>query len=71
MGPTSTPWRKRGGTKKHITCFLAEDSTPLMGLVEMQWRARAYYANLFSLDPDDACEVPWDGLLTVSMGDQD
>ncbi|CAM2098167.1 unnamed protein product [Caretta caretta] len=27
---------KRGGAKKHVTCLLEEDSTPLMDLVEMR-----------------------------------
>lgn len=69
--PLLHPGEKEVGGKKHITCFLAEDGTPLMDLGEMQQRARAYYVSLFSLDLADACEVLWDGLLTVSMGDQD
>ncbi|CAM2106406.1 unnamed protein product [Caretta caretta] len=34
--------------KKHVTCLLAEDGTPLTEPVEMCRRARAFYANLFS-----------------------
>ncbi|CAM2117024.1 unnamed protein product [Caretta caretta] len=36
-------------------------------------RARTFYAHLFSPDPTDptTCRVLWDGLLTVSAGDQD
>ncbi|CAM2118798.1 unnamed protein product [Caretta caretta] len=39
----------------------------------MRGRARAFYASLFSPDPTnpDACRVLWDGLPTVSVGDQD
>ncbi|CAM2118283.1 unnamed protein product [Caretta caretta] len=32
---SSTPWRKRGGAKKHITCILAEDGTPLTDPAEI------------------------------------
>ncbi|CAM2113673.1 unnamed protein product [Caretta caretta] len=62
-----------GGGKKHITCLLAEDGTPLTDPVEMCRRARTFYAGLFSLDPTDpnACIVLWDGLPTVSTGDRD
>ncbi|CAM2105797.1 unnamed protein product [Caretta caretta] len=36
---------KMNGAKKQVTCLLAEDSTPLMELVEMCRRARAFYAS--------------------------
>lgn len=36
--------------KKHLTCLLEEDNTPLMDPVEMHGRARTFYASLFSLD---------------------
>ncbi|CAM4661555.1 unnamed protein product [Lepidochelys kempii] len=64
---------KKRGAKKHITCLLAEDGTPLMDAVEMCGRARAFYAGLFSPDPTDpnACRVLWDELPTVSAGDRD
>ncbi|CAM2112213.1 unnamed protein product [Caretta caretta] len=64
---------KKRGAKKHITCLLAEDGTPLTDPVEMCGRARAFYADLFSPGPTDpaACRVLWDGLPTVSAGDRD
>uniref|UniRef100_A0A452HFR9 Reverse transcriptase domain-containing protein n=1 Tax=Gopherus agassizii TaxID=38772 RepID=A0A452HFR9_9SAUR len=64
---------KRRGAKKHVTCLLAEDGTPLTDPAEMCQRARAFYATLFSPDPTDpnACRVLWDGLPTVSTGDRD
>ncbi|CAM5134109.1 unnamed protein product [Eretmochelys imbricata] len=64
---------KKRGAKKHITCLLAEDGTPLTDPVEMCGRARAFYAGLFSPGPTDpnACRVLWDGLPTVSAGDRD
>ncbi|CAM2104296.1 unnamed protein product [Caretta caretta] len=64
---------KRRGAKKHATCLLAEDGTPLTHLVKMSGRARAFYASLFSPDPTDpnACRVLWEELSTVSAGDQD
>ncbi|CAM2098789.1 unnamed protein product [Caretta caretta] len=64
---------KKRGAKKHITCLLAEDGTPLTDPVEMCGRARAFHAGLFSPDPTDpnACRVLWDELPTVSAGDQD
>ncbi|CAM2103767.1 unnamed protein product [Caretta caretta] len=64
---------KRRGAKKHVTCLLAEDGTPLMDLVEMCGRARAFYASLFSLDPNNpnACRVLWEELPMVSTGDRD
>ncbi|CAM2117466.1 unnamed protein product [Caretta caretta] len=64
---------KRSGAKKHITCLLAEDSTPLTDPAEMCGRARAFYAGLFSLDltNPNACRVLWDELPTVSTGDRD
>ncbi|CAM2096635.1 unnamed protein product [Caretta caretta] len=33
---------KMKGAKKHVTCLLAEDGTPLMEQVEMCGRARAF-----------------------------
>ncbi|CAM2098366.1 unnamed protein product [Caretta caretta] len=64
---------KRRGAKKHITCLLAEDGTPLIDPVEMYGRVRAFHASLFSPDPTDpnACRVLWNELPMVSMGDQD
>ncbi|CAM2117703.1 unnamed protein product [Caretta caretta] len=64
---------KRRGAKKHVTCLLAEDDTPLMDPVEICRRARAFYASLFSPDPTDpnACRVLWEELPTVSEGDRD
>ncbi|CAM4553184.1 unnamed protein product [Caretta caretta] len=63
---------KTRGAKKHITCLLAEDGTPLMDLVEMCGRARDFYTSLFSPDPTDpgACRVLWEELPTVSVGDR-
>ncbi|CAM2098498.1 unnamed protein product [Caretta caretta] len=50
---------KTRGAKKHVTCLLAEDGTPLTEPAEMCGRARAFYASLFSPDPTDpnACRV--------------
>ncbi|CAM2096555.1 unnamed protein product [Caretta caretta] len=64
---------KKRGAKKHVTCLLAEDGTPLTDPVEMCGRARAFYAGLFSSDPTDpnACRVLWDELPRVSAGDRD
>ncbi|CAM2098380.1 unnamed protein product [Caretta caretta] len=64
---------KKRGAKKHITCLLAEDCTPLTDPVEMYGRARAFYAGLFSPDPTDpnACRVLWDELPMVSAGNRD
>ncbi|CAM2116257.1 unnamed protein product [Caretta caretta] len=64
---------KRRRAKKHVTCLLAEDRTPLTNPVEMCRRVRAFYASLFSPDPTDpnACRVLWEELPTVSAGDQD
>ncbi|CAM2105385.1 unnamed protein product [Caretta caretta] len=64
---------KKKGAKKHITCLLAEDSTPLTDLAEMCGRARAFYAGLFSLDPTDpnACRVLWDERPMVSAVNRD
>ncbi|CAM2104295.1 unnamed protein product [Caretta caretta] len=64
---------KRRGAKKHATCLLAEDGTPLTELVEMCGRARAFYASLFSPDLTDpgACRVLWEELPMVSARDQD
>ncbi|CAM2095310.1 unnamed protein product [Caretta caretta] len=59
--------------KKHVTCLLAEDGTPLTEPVEMCRRARAFYASLFSPDPTDpgACRVLWEELPMVSASDRD
>ncbi|CAM2114731.1 unnamed protein product [Caretta caretta] len=64
---------KKRGAKKHVTCLLAEDGTPLTDPVEMCGRARAFYAGLFCPDLTDpnACRVLWDELPTVSVGDRD
>ncbi|CAM4605007.1 unnamed protein product [Caretta caretta] len=64
---------KTRGAKKHVTCLLAEDGTPLTDPEEMCGRARDFYANLFSPDPTDpgACGVLWEELPTVSVGDRD
>ncbi|CAM2098500.1 unnamed protein product [Caretta caretta] len=64
---------KTRGAKKHVTCLLEEDGTPLMEPAEMCRRARAFYASLFSLDPTDpsACRVLWEELPTVSASDRD
>ncbi|CAM2103346.1 unnamed protein product [Caretta caretta] len=64
---------KKRGAKKHVTCLLTEDCTPLTDLEEMRGRARAFYMGLFSPDPTDpeACRVLWDGLPMVSVGDRD
>ncbi|CAM2111943.1 unnamed protein product [Caretta caretta] len=63
---------KTRGAKKHVTCLLAENDTPLMELAEMCGRARAFYASLFSPDPTDpgACRVLWEKLPTGSGSDQ-
>ncbi|CAM2105589.1 unnamed protein product [Caretta caretta] len=67
------PLEKKRGAKKHVTCLLVEDGTPLTDLVKMCGRARAFYAGLFSLDPTDptACRVLWDELPMVSTGNRD
>ncbi|CAM4533382.1 unnamed protein product [Lepidochelys olivacea] len=64
---------KTRGAKKHVTCLLAEDGTPLTELVEMCGRAQAFYASLFSPDPTDpsACRVLWEELPMVSASDRD
>ncbi|CAM2095968.1 unnamed protein product [Caretta caretta] len=64
---------KMRGAKKHITCLLTEDGTPLEEPVEMCGRAQAFYASLFSPDPTDpgACRVLWEELPTVSASDRD
>ncbi|CAM2096758.1 unnamed protein product [Caretta caretta] len=64
---------KTRGAKKHVTCLLAEDGTPITEPVEMCGRARAFYASLFSPDPTDpgACGVLWEELPTVSASDRD
>ncbi|CAM2105898.1 unnamed protein product [Caretta caretta] len=64
---------KTRGTKKHVTCLLAEDGTPLTDPEEMCGRARDFYTSLFSPDPTDpgACRVLWEELPTVSVGDRD
>ncbi|CAM2096196.1 unnamed protein product [Caretta caretta] len=64
---------KTRGAKKHFTCLLAEDGTPLTEPVEICGRARAFYASLFSPDLTDpgACRVLWEELPTVSASDRD
>ncbi|CAM2105899.1 unnamed protein product [Caretta caretta] len=64
---------KTRGAKKHVTCLLAEDGTPLTEPVEMCGRARAFYASLFSPDPTDpgSCRVLWEELPMVSASDRD
>ncbi|CAM2117657.1 unnamed protein product [Caretta caretta] len=64
---------KTRGAKKHVTCLLAEDGTPLTDLEEMCGRARDFYTSLFSPDLTDpgACGVLWEELPTVSVGDRD
>ncbi|CAM2114206.1 unnamed protein product [Caretta caretta] len=59
---------KMRGAKKHVTCLLAEDGTPLTDPEEMCGRARDFYTSLFSPDPSDpgACGVLWEELPTVS-----
>ncbi|CAM5076431.1 unnamed protein product [Natator depressus] len=61
---------KRRGAKKHVTCLLAEDGTPLTDPAERWGRGRAFYVGLFSPDPTNpnACRVLWDGLPTISAG---
>ncbi|CAM4524361.1 unnamed protein product [Caretta caretta] len=39
---------KTRGAKKHVTCLLVEDSTPLTDPEEMCGRARDFYTSLFS-----------------------
>ncbi|CAM2098093.1 unnamed protein product [Caretta caretta] len=64
---------KMRGAKKHVTCLLAEDGTPLTEPVEMCGRARTFYGSLFSPDPTvpRACRVLWEELPTVSASDRD
>ncbi|CAM2114723.1 unnamed protein product [Caretta caretta] len=64
---------KRRGAKKHVTCLLVEDGTPLIDPEEMCGRARAFYANLFSPNPTDADarRVLWTELPMVSAGNRD
>ncbi|CAM2095539.1 unnamed protein product [Caretta caretta] len=64
---------KMRGAKKHVTCLLAQDGTPLTELAEMCGRARAFYASLFSPDPTDPStyRVLWEELPTVSTSDRD
>ncbi|CAM2106955.1 unnamed protein product [Caretta caretta] len=64
---------KTRGAKKHVTCLLAEDGTPLTDPEEMCGGARDFYASLFSPDPTDpgACRVLWEELPMVSVGDRD
>ncbi|CAM2120088.1 unnamed protein product [Caretta caretta] len=64
---------KTRGAKKHVSCLLVEDSTPLTEPVEMCGRARAFYASLFSPDPTNpsTCRVLWEELPTVSARDRD
>ncbi|CAM2101632.1 unnamed protein product [Caretta caretta] len=64
---------KTRGAKKHVTCLLSEDGTPLMEPAEMCGRARAFYSSLFSPDPTDpsACRVLWEELPMASASDRD
>ncbi|CAM2103851.1 unnamed protein product [Caretta caretta] len=64
---------KTRGAKKHVTCLLAEDGTPITEPVEMCGRAQAFYASLFSPDPTNpsACRVLWEELPMVSTSDRD
>ncbi|CAM2102580.1 unnamed protein product [Caretta caretta] len=64
---------KTRGAKKHITCLLAEEGTPLTEPVEMCRRAQAFYASLFSPDATDpgACRVLWEELPTVNVSNRD
>ncbi|CAM4574004.1 unnamed protein product [Lepidochelys kempii] len=64
---------KTRGDKKHVTCLFAEDGTPLTDPEEMCGRARDFYTSLFSPDPTDpdACEVLWEELPMVSVGNRD
>ncbi|CAM2114275.1 unnamed protein product [Caretta caretta] len=64
---------KTRGAKKHVTCLLAEDGTPLTDPEVMCGRARDFYTSLFSPDPTDpgACGVLWEELPMVSVGDRD
>ncbi|CAM2106691.1 unnamed protein product [Caretta caretta] len=64
---------KTRGAKKHVTCLLAEDGTPLTEPAEMCGRARAFYTSLFSPDLTDpsTCRVLWEDLPTVSASDRD
>ncbi|CAM2098424.1 unnamed protein product [Caretta caretta] len=64
---------KTRGAKKHVTCLLAEDGTPLTDPEEMCGRARDFYTSLFSPDLIDpgACGVLWEELPMVSVGDRD
>ncbi|CAM2111996.1 unnamed protein product [Caretta caretta] len=59
--------------KKHVTCLLAEDGTPLTEPAEMCGRARGFYASLFSPELTDpsACRVLWEELPMVSASDRD
>ncbi|CAM2115612.1 unnamed protein product [Caretta caretta] len=63
---------KTRGAKKHVTCLLAEDATPLTEPAEMCGWARAFYASLFSPDTTDssACGVLWEEFPKVSASDQ-
>ncbi|CAM2107093.1 unnamed protein product [Caretta caretta] len=64
---------KTRGAKKHVTCLLAEDSTPFTEPEEMCGRAQGFYASLFSPDLTDpsACRVLWEELPMVSASDRD
>ncbi|CAM4672715.1 unnamed protein product [Lepidochelys kempii] len=64
---------KMRGAKKHVTCLLAEDGTPLTEPAEMCGRARAFYASVFSPDLTDpsACRVLWEELPMVGASDRD
>ncbi|CAM2097065.1 unnamed protein product [Caretta caretta] len=64
---------KTRGAKKHVTCLLAEDGTPLTEPAAMCGRARAFYASLFSPDLTDrsASRVLWEELPMVSASNRD
>ncbi|CAM2099441.1 unnamed protein product [Caretta caretta] len=64
---------KTTGAKKHVTCLLEEDGTPLTDPMEMCGRACDFYTSLFSPDLTypGACRVLWEELPMVSVGDRD
>ncbi|CAM2096597.1 unnamed protein product [Caretta caretta] len=59
--------------KKHVTCLLAEDGTPLTEPVEMRRRLGPSCTSLFSPDPTDpgACRVLWEEISMVRASDRD
>ncbi|CAM2118622.1 unnamed protein product [Caretta caretta] len=61
--------QKTRGAKKHVTCLLAEDGTPLTDPVEICGRARDFYtSSILPTDPG-ACRMLWEELPTASVGD--